>query len=291
MELRQLRYLEAVARHRSFTRAAAELHTAQSALSHQVRRLEDELGVQLLHRTSRQVAVSAAGEVVLARARRVLAEADDLAAELADLTGVVQGEVALGAVLPAGPLDLPALLVELRRRHPAVWVHLREGTADDMRAWLVADELDLAIAALDPLDPGPGLTATPLFAEELVAVVPEGHQLAGNDVVELEELAADAFVAPSRGSALRARLEEALGAPLAVALETSDLRAIRALVARELGVAVLPQSAVQEPGPRVVTRRLRPVLVLPFALVRRDGRTSPPAAAALAALAVERAAA
>ena len=78
MELRQLRYVEAVARHRHFTRAAEELHVAQSALSHQIRRLEAELGTALFDRTSRSVVTTEAGEAVAARARRILEEVDDV---------------------------------------------------------------------------------------------------------------------------------------------------------------------------------------------------------------------
>src|SRR3712207_1092453 len=102
MELRHLRTLDAIARHGSFTRAAEELHLAQSAVSQQVRRLEAELGVDLLRRTSRRVDVTEAGEVVLDYARRVLSEVDGLQAELEDLTGVLRGKVAIGAMWPTG---------------------------------------------------------------------------------------------------------------------------------------------------------------------------------------------
>ena len=91
MELRHLRTLDAIVRHGSFTRAAEELHLAQSALSQQIRRLEGELGLQVLRRTSRSVDVTPEGAVVLAYARRVLAEVDGLQAELEELSGVVRG--------------------------------------------------------------------------------------------------------------------------------------------------------------------------------------------------------
>src|SRR3954452_18270142 len=91
MELRQLRYVEAVARHRHFTRAAEELHVAQSALSHQIRRLEAELGTELFERTSRRVTPTAAGEAVALRARRVIAETEAIRGELDQLRGLVRG--------------------------------------------------------------------------------------------------------------------------------------------------------------------------------------------------------
>src|ERR687891_2973211 len=98
MELRQLRYLDAVARRRSFTHAARDLHVAQSALSQQVRRLERELGVELLRRTTRRVEVTEAGELVLARAWRAIAEVDGIRADLDALQGPARGTPRLGGV-------------------------------------------------------------------------------------------------------------------------------------------------------------------------------------------------
>jgi DNA-binding transcriptional LysR family regulator len=119
MELRQLRAVDAVARHRHFTRAADELHIAQSALSHQVRRLEQELGTPLFERTSRRVTPAEAGLAIAARARRVLAEVDGARAEVEELRGVVRGRVWIGALLPAGEVDVPGLLARFSQAHPA----------------------------------------------------------------------------------------------------------------------------------------------------------------------------
>src|SRR3954447_26527801 len=102
MELRQLRYFEAVARHSGFTRAAEQLHVAQSAVSAQVRALEAELGTALFTRTTRRVALTEAGELVLHRARRALTELDGARTDLADLAAVLTGRVALGATAVLG---------------------------------------------------------------------------------------------------------------------------------------------------------------------------------------------
>src|ERR671922_2230836 len=128
MELRQLRYAEAVARHRHFTRAAEELHIAQSALSHQIRRLEGELGAELFERTSRRVVPTEAGEAVAARARRVLAEIDGVRGELDELRGLVRGRIAIGALLPAGGIEVTTLLADFSHAYPGIEVGLREGT-------------------------------------------------------------------------------------------------------------------------------------------------------------------
>ena len=119
MELRQLRYLEAVARHRHFTRAAEELHVAQSALSAQVRRLENELGVELLRRTTRSVELTEAGEMAVARARAALAEADALREGVDEMRGLVRGTVSIGALIAAGEIDVPASSSASTGRIPA----------------------------------------------------------------------------------------------------------------------------------------------------------------------------
>jgi len=120
MELRQLRYLVALADERHFTRAAAREHIAQPALSQQIRRLEDEVGLALVERTTRRVALTAAGELLVARARRILAELDDAHAELGTLAGVQGGRLSVGALHTMGPVDLSLLLASFNARCPAV---------------------------------------------------------------------------------------------------------------------------------------------------------------------------
>jgi len=107
MELRQLRYVEAVATHRHFTRAAAAIGVAQPALSHQIKRLEQELGVQLLDRSRGGVRLTEAGETFLPRIRRALSEIDAGREEITALTGLQTGRVRLGAMQALGALDLP----------------------------------------------------------------------------------------------------------------------------------------------------------------------------------------
>ena len=173
MELRQLRYVEAVARERHFTRAAEELHVAQSALSHQIRRLEAELGAELFERTSRSVVVTEAGEAVAARARRILAEIDGVQGEVDELKGLVRGRISVGALLPAGEIDVPGLLARFSEAHPGIEVGLREGISGDLLGYLATDEIDAAFALL-AADPPEDLAAEKLSEDELVAVFPSG---------------------------------------------------------------------------------------------------------------------
>src|SRR5215207_1040329 len=132
MEMRQLRYLVALADERHFTRAAARLHIAQPALSQQIRRLEDEVG-----------------EALVDRARRALGEVDAATAELSELAGVRTGRVVIGAMRSTGPFDLSALLAAFHGRHPGVELVVREEPSELMLQHLHADTLDVAFLAVN----------------------------------------------------------------------------------------------------------------------------------------------
>jgi LysR family transcriptional regulator, transcription activator of glutamate synthase operon len=280
VELRQLRYAEAVVRHRHFTRAARELHVAQSALSQQIRRLEAELGAELFERTSRSVAPTEAGEVLAVRARRILAEVDGLRGEVDELRGLVRGRLSVGALLPAGPLDVPTLLARFAERFPGIEVGLREGTAGDMLRYLAADEVDAAFTLQREL---PEDLAFERFGEEeLVAVFPPGSAPEGKHA-GAHELARHPVVTPRSDSAIAQALVDFFahaGEPLHVSLESGDAFLLRCLVATGFGSSALPLSLIRREGPPVEVRQLRPAVRLPVALVWRRHRHQSPAARA-----------
>jgi DNA-binding transcriptional LysR family regulator len=278
MELRQLRYLEAVARHRSFTQAALDLHVAQSALSQQVRRLERELGVELLRRTTRRVRVTEAGELVLARARRALAEADGARADVDALRGLVRGTLRLGGVPPLGPVHPAALIADFTRAHPGVAVTVREDVAFTLLGQLRRDGLDLVLALVDP-DALDGLEGVRLLNEELVVITPLDHPLARAQRVRPERLAGEALVTYGAGSALREALLALVPGGRVVA-EANELETVRELTARGLGVSLLPRSVVASHGDRLAIRALTPRRTLPVSLVWRAGERPTPAAQA-----------
>ena len=176
MELRHLRTIAAVARHRSLTRAGDELFLTQSAVSQQIRRLEQELGVEVFRRTSRSVELTAEGRVILGYAQRVLDEVDGLHHELEELSGLLSGQLRIGGVYPTGPYDLFGMLADFRAAHPGVAVHMVEDTQDDVLAALRADALDCAFTALDPDALGDEFAATLLWKEEIVVALPVGHR-------------------------------------------------------------------------------------------------------------------
>jgi DNA-binding transcriptional LysR family regulator len=281
MELRQLRYVEAVSRHRHFTRAADELHVAQSALSHQIRRLEAELGTELFERTSRSVVTTEAGEAVAARARTVLAEVDDVRGEIDELNGLIRGRISVGALLPAGGVDMPSVVGRFRDAYPGIEIDLHEGTAGDMLRFLADDELHAAFSLLAWPVPD-GLVGERLSEDELAAVFPPGDA-PGRGRVTAKRLLDYPIMLPRSGSAIKSAADEffaAAGQPARVALESGDPFLLRCLVASGFGAAILPRSLTRREGPRVEVRGLKPAVRLPVMLLWREGRRMSPAARA-----------
>ena len=273
-----MRYLDAVARRRSFTQAALDLHIAQSALSQQVGRLERELGVELLRRTTRRVEVTDVGELVLARARRALAEVDGVRADLDALHGLVRGTLRLGGVPPVGPVHPAALIADFSRVHPGVAVTVRAGVAFPLLGQLRDGGLDLVLALVDP-DALDGLEGVRLFEEDLVIIAPLDHPLARVKRVRVERLGGEPLVTYAPGSALREALL-ALVPEGRVVAEANDLESVRELTARGLGVSVMPHSVAASHGERLAIRPLTPRRAVPVSLVWRAGERLTPAAQA-----------
>ena len=284
MELRQLRYLVALADERHFTRAAEREHIAQPALSQQIRRLEDELGVKLVERTTRRVAMTQAGELLVGRARRMLAELEAAQAELASLAGVQTGRLSVGALHTMGPVDLSLLLASFHRSHPGIELTVREQSSEELAEMLRVDEIDLAFLSVTEHIQSRGLTLAPLVSEELVVVLPAAHPLAKRPSVRLAELAGEAFISFRKGSRLRELLDQAAaeaGFEARIALESNESRRIRSLVASSLGVAILPRSDATGAGaPVAVTALVEPALTRDVTLAARTRRHLSPAAIA-----------
>jgi DNA-binding transcriptional LysR family regulator len=278
MELRALRYLDAVARHRSFTQAALDLHIAQSALSQQIGRLERELGVELLRRTTRRVEVTEAGELVLARGRRALAEADGVRADLDAFQGLVRGTLRLGGVPRVGPVHAAELIADFSRAHPGVAITVQEDVADTLLGRLREGALDLVTALVDPeaLD---GLDGVHLLDEELVLVARTDHPLTRARRVRVERLAGEALVTYGTGSTLREAILALVPGGRVVA-EANELETVREFAARGLGVTLMPHSELAGHGHRLAIRPLSPRQTLPVSLVWRAGERPTPAAQA-----------
>jgi DNA-binding transcriptional LysR family regulator len=282
MELRQLRYLVALAEERHFTRAAAREHIAQPALSQQIRRLEQEVGLALVERTTRRVALTEAGELLLARARRILSEVEAANAELESLSGVQTGHVLIGAIHTMGPIDLSIPLGVFNDLHPGVDLTVRDQSSDELAEMLRVDELDLAFLSVTERIESHGLGLHQLISEELVAVMPVDHRLASRRRVRMAELAGERFITFREGARLRELLVSAghrAGFEPEIAIESNESYLIRRLVARGLGVAILPRSGAEGPGAAIsIATLVEPALTRDVTLAWREGRRHSPAA-------------
>jgi LysR family transcriptional regulator, transcription activator of glutamate synthase operon len=283
MELRQLRYLVALADEQHFTRAAAREHIAQPALSQQIRRLEQEVGLALVERTTRRVTVTEAGRALVARARRILAEVDAASAEMQAFSGVRTGHVMVGTMHTMGPVDVSLALAVFHQRHPGVELTVREESSEEMAEMLRDDVLDLAFLSVTERMESHGLRLHQLVLEELVVVLPHEHPLAGQRSVGMAELAHEQFISYREGARLRELLEFAgrsAGFEPEVHLESNESERIRRLVARQMGVAILPRSDAEHPGAEVaVATLIEPSLRRDITLACREGRRLAPAAA------------
>jgi LysR family transcriptional activator of glutamate synthase operon len=275
VELRQLTYFEAVARHGGFTRAAEQLHVAQSAVSAQIKALEKEMGTPLFARTTRRVSLTEAGELFLHRVRRALDELDGARGDLADLAAVLGGRVVIGATSVLGGFDLPGALARFHARFPGVALSLRSGLIATLLAGLDTGELDLVVGPVHPDLPS-RFSAHWIVDEEVVLVLPPGHRLAGADPVRFADLRTESFVCLGAESGLRAIVDEAAaraGFEAVVPFEAHSPANIRELVGAGLGVALLARAAAYVPGPAVVVRRLEPAPAHPpFGLIHHRSR-------------------
>lgn len=286
MEIRQLEYLVAVLDEGGFTRAAERVHVTQPGISAQVRRLERELGAELVDRTGRTVRPTAAGAAVLPYARAALAAVDGARTAVEELAGLVRGRVVLGTVVGGGAVGLPALLAEFRRRHPAVEFELLEATSDELLRAVREGRLDVALAGMAG-EPPPGLRGHVLSDEELVAVVarddPWPVEAPPGEPVPVAALTGRPLIALPPGTGVRSALDAACaaaGVRLQVAFEAGDVSVLAELARLGLGVAVLPSSITMD-GLRPV--RFDPPLRSRLLLVWRAAGPVSPAARAMAA--------
>ncbi len=288
MEFQQMRYVIAVAETRNFTRAAERCVVVQSALSHQIARLERELGARLFDRTSRRVRLTPAGEAFLPAARQAIDAAERARAEVAAAAGEIRGPLAVGAISTVAAVDLPAALKRFHQRHREVRISLRTSPSEESIERVRQGTLDVAFLGL-PLGVRPqGVRGRELARDDLVAVVAPGHPLAGRDPLDLRELAEETFVDFPAGTAGRAHADAAFAAAglrREVAFEVTAAALMARLIRAGLGIGLLPAAFVPElPGLPTVGLRDAPARVEHLIWSRFE--PSPAAAAFLSVLGV-----
>lgn len=251
-----MRYAVALAEERSFTRAAERHFVVQSALSHQIKALENELGVTLFARTSRRVEPTAAGEVFVNQARASIEAADRAAADAAAAIGRVRGSLTLGVIPTVTAIDIPAELARFRADHPEVRIRLRGGGSDEFITAIVEGRMDVAVLGLASATPPTGVSTRELATERLVAVLPERHRLASRRRLRLSDLAEETFVDFPAGTPGRAQSDLAFrdaGVQREVAFEATSTDLVLDLIRHGLVIALLSPGVVRSaPGIRTV---------------------------------------
>jgi len=244
MDVKHLQALVAVSEQGSFSAAADSLGTVQSNISAHVARLEREVGALLVDRSGGRL--TSEGEVVVARAYRVLGELEALAADLGALREEVGGTVRVGMIGTTARWLVPLLLADLTERHPKLRLVVADGNNSGLEPQLAAGRFDLAVLT-SPV-PGRDLTFEPLFEEELVLVVPaDGDPLSGATRIALADLARFELLLPAPGTQLRAEIDSAVkpaGVRLQARAELDGVRLLASLTFEGYGPAVLPATAV-----------------------------------------------
>ena len=248
MNLRDLKYLVALADHKHFGRAAAACFVSQPTLSTQIRKLEDELGVPLVERAPRKVMLTPAGREAASRARGIVAEVEQMKEAARRSKDPEAGTVRLGIFPTLGPYLLPHIVPRIRQRFPQLELLLVEEKSDVLLRQLREGRLDAALLALPLHDDQ--LHAEFLFEEPFVLAVPEGHALAHRNGLRLDELSEQRLLLLEDGHCLR---EQALdvchlsGALEKAEFQATSLETLRQMVAANVGITLLPILAVKPP--------------------------------------------
>lgn len=280
MDLRQLTFFVTICELRSFTRAAERLHIAQPAVSIAMRKLEEELGVRLLHRTpsERQVTPTAEGRALLAHARAILAQVDDARRELAALRGLEEGEVDIGVPTMLGNYRLPPVITAFRDRYPGIRLVVRQEGARAIQALVESGTLTLGVVANEDL-PREELEWRPLLRAEIVVCMPPEHPFAELSAVPARRLDEVPLVLFPPGYYQRERLDALLtaaGLRPNIVCETNLVPLIKQLVAHGAGVGTLLRDAIT-PEDDLAVRPFDPPVHVEVAICWKHGRQLSPA--------------
>lgn len=247
MELHQLRYVAAIARAGTFSRAAERCHVAQPSLSQQVRKLEEELGVRLFDRMKRQARLTPQGVAFLKRAETILAEVEAAKSEAADAENLLTGTLSLGVLPTIAPYLLPRMVESFAARFPGIQIVIQEDTTARLARATLAREVDFSIVSLPFGDDR--LEALPLFTEELLLALPPGHQLAKRRAIPAAELEGESLIVMKEGHCLGDQVLNFCDLRQArprVGFRSSQLETIRAMVKAGLGLSLVPEMAVTD---------------------------------------------
>lgn len=245
LNLYQLKAFLAVAKHRSFSRASAELYLTQPAVSKQIKALEELLGVELFYRVGRAVHLTEAGEALRLYTQRAFQSLEEAVEAIAQLKGLESGHLKISAASTIGIYLLPQLLGFFKRQYPGVEISLAITNKESVLRGLLNFEAELGFVG-PPVNP-PELVSEEYLVDELVLIMAPGHRLAFRESVSVKELQDEIFILRERGSGTREIMEEELarlGINLKKAMELGSTEAIKQAVAADLGVSIISKYAI-----------------------------------------------
>ncbi|PJM91244.1 LysR family transcriptional regulator [Achromobacter ruhlandii] len=272
----------------NFRQAAAQLHLSQSALSTQIQRIEDALGVRLFDRTTRTVRLTAAGEVFMQQAAALQVAFRDAIAAVSGIASAEHGQVSVAALVALAARLLPRVLMAYRQAHPQVALKVRDTLSGPAFDLVRAGDVDFALTAADPQHAD--LHYQPLMSDSFLLLIPEGHPLArARGPLRWADTASAAHVSMVHPSSVRQYTEWAFlqnRIRFTPAFEAEHLTTIVAMVECGFGVAALPEIAAGAVAQNGIVRRplIGPVAERSIGLVTARNRSLPPAAAALVAM-------
>jgi DNA-binding transcriptional LysR family regulator len=243
MDINQLEVLVAVAREKSFSRAAEALGRTQPAVSQAIQRLEQETGEILFDRSSKDGTLTYAGELLLDYARQMLNVRNAAQNALRDMRDLHSGRLTISANEHTVFGVLP-IISELRKRHPQLKVEVQRGVASRIPKEITAREVELGVVSFKPNDPS--LRSVPIMTDQLILIVSPRNPLAGRRTVSITELGGEKFIAHNAPSPYRQKVIETFEThktKLDIAVELPSLEAIKKLVEADGGVALVPRLA------------------------------------------------
>ncbi len=275
MDIRQLTYFIEVAKWKSFTKASAELHISQPSLSKMVRNLEDELEMELIDRSSRQIELTAAGEIAYEQAQMIIESLDSFSTHLYDLMNLKKGKIKIGIPPLIGFLFFPKIIKAFHTAYPEINIQLVEDGANKVKKDVKDGLLDLGVVVL-PADEEE-FEVVPFVEEEMMLFVHDSHPLAQREQVQMKELAEEDFILFSEDFALHDRIiQECVKAGFRpnVAYESSQWDFISGMIGENLGLSVFPQSIVRKVDPDSVKAIpiIRPAIPWKLGLLLKKGR-------------------
>lgn len=264
MDLRQLKFFLEVADSGGFTKAAKKLNIAQSALSIAIKNLEDDLEVKLFIRRDRKVSLTAEGESLVLNAKEIFKGLAKARQEIADLRGLLRGEVRVGLTPMLSSFFFPKIISAFKRRYPALQISIYGDSASNIQRKIESGDIDMGI--INGKVPE-GLDSHHMLREEVVACVHRFHHLAAKKKCPIRDLLAEPLVQFTKGYYLREILDEIAakeGIVPVVMAESNLFSLVRSLVKEELGLAFLLKMAAKDPD--VATISCDPPLYLDLAI-------------------------